>query len=176
MKKAPESVISSEIIHHGRLVDFRIDRVRLASGREARRELFIHPGSAAIVARTATDEVLLVAQYRHALKRTIFEIPAGTLEPGEAPEACAYRELEEETGYRAGSLRKLLTLFPSPGVSSEIMHIFEARELTAGNQALDEDEALQLKRVKFSRALEMVRAGEIVDGKTVAALLYVSTF
>ncbi|MHC4862198.1 MAG: NUDIX domain-containing protein, partial [Planctomycetota bacterium] len=125
-------LLGSERAYEGRRVSIRRDRLRGPDGREYTREIVEHPGAAVVVPFLDDGRLLLVRQYRHPIERAILEAPAGTLEPGEDPAACASRELEEETGYRAGKLERLGTVYPSPGVLSEVMHVFCATELAAG--------------------------------------------
>jgi ADP-ribose pyrophosphatase len=125
---------------------------------------------------TADPEILLIRQFRHAADGPIWEIPAGRLDPGETPEACAARELIEETGERAGRLDRLATFYTTPGFTDERIHLFAARGLTRGAHHREADEFIETSRLSLSRALEMIRAGEIVDGKTIVALLFFSQF
>jgi ADP-ribose pyrophosphatase len=130
-----------------------------------------HPGAAAIVPLIAPGEILLIKQYRHALKQHIWEIPAGTLAPGEAEMDCARRELIEETGYAAEQWQKLGEITPVPGYSNERVHLFLASGLTAARQKLDADEVLAVHRMPLIRALDMITQGEIQDAKSICALL-----
>ena len=125
---------------------FNVTRVTLenAEGKHVSRDVIEHPGAACVVPMIDKDTVLLVEQWRIGAKRALWEIPAGTLDPGEDPLACAARELEEETGYKAGKLEHLFTMYPSPGILDEKMHIFIATELTKGEQKLDDDEEIAL--------------------------------
>jgi len=170
-----EEVLSSKVVYNGRAVRLRVDRVKLPSGRETSRDVVEHPGSVAVLPMLMNNCVLLIRQYRHAVGKVIWEIPAGTMESGETPERCARRELEEETGYRAGSCELLFDLYPTPGYSAEQMHVFLARGLKATEGELDEDEIISVKPVMIGRALQMIRRGQIDDGKTIAALSYLRT-
>ncbi len=171
-----EKSIKSEQIYKGRVVQLRVDTVSLPDGQIKIREIVHHPGAAAIVALTNKDEgedreVLLVEQYRKAVESKTLEIPAGTLEEGESPEECARRELIEETGFQASKLDKLVEFYPSPGFSSEIIHIFEASGL---KKVSDVDAELPIRFVPLSELLIKIRRGEIKDGKTVIGVLMVS--
>jgi ADP-ribose pyrophosphatase len=178
-----ETVIGSEILHRGRLGDFRLDTVRFSDGRTSTREILGHPGAVAIVAVDPDDNVLLVRQWRTAADRLMLEIPAGTLdrvEPAgtiEDPDRAAPRELEEETGYRAASWRKLATFWTVPGFASELMHLYLATDLAPAHGdrlGPDEDERLDLIRMPFDQALAAVDRGEICDAKSIVGLFWVA--
>ncbi len=139
-------------------------------GRARRREVVRHPGAAAIVPWLPDGRVLLIRQPRPAIGRTLLEIPAGTRDGEEAPEACARRELAEETGYEAGSLRPLLRFHPSVGILDEAIWIFEGRDLRAGASSQEEDEDISLVPVFPSEVAGLVRSGEIGDAKTLLGL------
>jgi ADP-ribose pyrophosphatase len=166
--EAPE-LVSSEEIYRGRIFDVTVDTVR-EGGQTYKREIVHHPGSAAIVAVFDDMTVALVRQYRHAVVRYLLEIPAGTLASPERPEEGAARELEEELGVRAARLEKLSEFFVSPGFVEEKMWVYLATDLTETAQRLEEDEMLEIVRVPFARALEMVASGEIEDAKTIIGL------
>jgi ADP-ribose pyrophosphatase len=163
--------LSSDRVYAGRLLRIDRDRVELPNGRTTELEMVRHPGAAAIVPFVSDEEILLVRQFRYAASGFILEVPAGTLNKGEAPEACARREVEEEVGHRAGRLEKLGAIFTTPGFTDEIIHLYVARDLTPVRQNLDHDEVLTVERVPFRRALEMIREGGIVDGKSICALM-----
>jgi ADP-ribose pyrophosphatase len=178
-----ETVIGSEILHHGRLGNFRIDTVRFSDGRTSTREILGHPGAVAIVAIDPDGSVLLVRQWRTAAARAMVEIPAGTLDridPAgtiEDPELAAPRELEEETGYRAANWRKLATFWTAPGFASELMHLYLATDLRPAHGdrlGPDEDERLELIRLPFAEALDAVDRGEICDAKSIIGLFWVA--
>jgi ADP-ribose pyrophosphatase len=168
-----EQVLSSSVVYDGRAVRLRLDRVRLPNGRETSREIIEHPGSAGILPLLAGNRVILIRQYRHAVGETIWEIPAGTMEPGETPRECAGRELEEETGYRARSLTPLFDCYAAPGYSMELMHVFVAKGLKPKERRPEEDEIISVEPVEGERAFRMIRSGQIRDAKTICALLYV---
>ena len=183
-ERAPETepgLIDSRVIHDGRIVHLSLDRVRFPDGSEGDLELIRHPGASAIVPfldppGSEDPRVLLVHQYRYATGGMIYEVPAGVLEPNERPEACARRELEEETGWCAGTLRHLTTIYTTPGFTDERIHLFAAWGLTEGHQKHDADEFLSVEAFRFSRVRSMIEAGEIVDGKSLSALLWVDRF
>ncbi len=162
-----EKTIESKQIYKGRVVNLRVDTVSLPDGRTKMREIVVHPGAAAIVP-LMNEEVLLVEQYRKAIASPTLEIPAGTLEEGESPEECAKRELIEETGFQASKLDKLIEYYPSPGFSSEIIHIFKASGL---KKVSDAEAELSITFVPLEELRAKIRTGEIKDGKTVMGVL-----
>ena len=159
-------------IYRGRIVDLRVERVTLPNGTVVDLELMHHIGAAAVVAADDRGRVVLIRQYRHAAGGFLWELPAGVLAaPDEAPEACAARELAEETGITARQFHRLGAIFTSPGFCDERIHLFLARDLAEGSHAHEPDEAIaEIARVPLAEALRKVRDGEIVDGKTVAGL------
>jgi ADP-ribose diphosphatase len=126
-----------------------------------------------IVARPTPNEVLLIRQYRHATGKELLEIPAGTLNRGEDPRDCAFRELEEETGYRAGKMIERAHFYTTPGFTTEFMHLYEASELVKTQTNFDEDEAIELDIVPDMQALQMIDNGRIEDAKSILGLLRV---
>jgi ADP-ribose pyrophosphatase len=166
-----EELLERRYIYHGRILDLRVDTVRVPGGSETIREVVEHPGAVVIVAVDGHSRVLLVRQYRHAVGRDVLELPAGTLEKNERPEVAAPRELREETGYTAQRWDLLTRFFSSPGILTEEMHVYLARDLTEGTFEPMEDEDLHLERVSLQEALHQVRHGEIVDAKTIVGLL-----
>jgi len=151
---------------------FRVQRHHYQSrGAAVARETIEHPGSVAILPLVDRDHLCLIKSFRIALGGTLIELPAGTLEPGEDPAACARRELAEETGYRCTHLEKLHTMYMSPGILRERMEIFVASDLTPGRQQLEAAEQIETQIVTWGEALAMIQDGSIVDAKTIAALL-----
>ncbi len=157
-------------IYKGRIVDLRLEEVTLPNGVTVTLEMIRHPGAAAIVAVDGHDRVALVHQFRYAAGGFLWEIPAGTLEPGEPPVTCAARELREEAGLVAEELTPLGSILTVPGFCDERIHLFLARRLTAAPQQLDHDEVLTVTQIPLARALAMIRNGEIQDAKTIAGL------
>lgn len=157
-------------IHKGRILDVRLEQVTLPNGATVTLEMVRHPGAAAIVAIDANDEVTLIHQFRHAADGFIWEIPAGTLNPGEKPATCARRELREEAGLDAQEWTHLGSILTAPGFCDERIHLFLARGLSQGAQQLDHDEILSVRRLPFAQALQMIRAGDIQDAKSIAGL------
>ena len=169
---ARPQVISSHERFEGRVFRVRTDEVRFDDGATARLDIIEHPGSYAIIATPSENEIVLVRQYRHAIGRTIWEIPAGTAERGESVMEGALRELAEETGYRAARARKLGTFFMTPGFCDEVMHLIHADRLTAGSQDLDEDERIDVQSFTIQEAEGLVVSGEICDAKTLISLMW----
>jgi ADP-ribose pyrophosphatase len=157
-------------IYRGRVVHLGVETVTLPNGATVELEVIRHQGAAAVVPLRADGTVLLVRQYRHAAGGFIFEIPAGKLDPGEAPLHCAARELEEEIGYRAGRLEHLLTFFTTPGFTDEIIHVYLATDLAPGTQALEHDEVLEVVPMPLAEAIARIQDGTITDGKTILGL------
>ena len=174
--------LDTRVVHDGRIVHLSVDTVRFPDGSTGELEMVRHPGAAAVLPvvedpEGPDPEVLLLRQYRYASGGYLYEVPAGLPDgPDEGWEACARRELEEETGWRAGELREMTRIYTTPGFTNEVIHLFVAWELERGDRELDEDEFLEVNRVPFSTALEWVREGRIVDGKSVSTLLYAAAF
>jgi ADP-ribose pyrophosphatase len=167
----PERVVASRRLHEGRIVCLREDTVDLPGGRRALREVVEHAEVVAIVPLEATGEVLLVRQYRLPAAQTLLELPAGGVDPGESAEEAAQRELQEETGHRAGRLRRLGGFFVSPGYCTEFIHVFLAQELSESVAAADADELIAVERLPLGEALRLVHSGEIRDAKSIIGLL-----
>src|SRR5262245_55022894 len=160
-----------EIIHRGRKISVAIDTSTGPNGETFRRDMILHPGAVVILPVIDRDHVCLLRNYRFVIGETLWECPAGTLEPGEPILQAAVRELAEETGYIAGRWQKLGAFYASPGVLDEKLHTFVALDLTAGEARPEADEQLEPKVVKWSDAVKMVLDGTIQDAKTVAAIL-----
>jgi ADP-ribose pyrophosphatase len=164
-----EAQTGRRVIYEGRLLTFYEDDVRLADGTRAQREVVAHPGAVAIVAVDDTGNVVLVRQWRHAVGRALWELPAGTRDADEAPARTAERELAEETGLRASRIAPLATAPLTPGYSTEVMHFFLATGLTDGPTNRDADERMDVERFDRVGVAALVRDGE-VDVKTLAGL------
>ncbi len=163
--------LASERVYEGRLLKIDRDRVRLPNGRETTLEMVRHPGASAIVPFITPGDILLIRQFRYATGGFIYEVPAGTLNPGEDPETCARREVEEESGHRAGRLERLASIYTTPGFTDEVIHLYAAFDLTPVGQNLDHDEVLTVERMPLAEAIVRIGRGEIVDSKTICALL-----
>jgi len=169
-------LIERRPIYTGRVVDLSIDRVQLPDGRECELELVRHPGAAAVVPVDGEGRVLLVRQYRYASGGWLLEVPAGKLDGGELPEACAAREVEEETGFRPGRLLPMGWIWTTPGFTDERIWLFLALELSKTRQRLQPDELLTVERMPLEEAVRRAGRGEIRDAKSVCALLRVPLF
>jgi ADP-ribose pyrophosphatase len=159
------------LIHQGRVFKVVQETITLPNGKQMKLDMIRHPGAAAMVPLTRNRSVIMLQQYRHAAGGTIWEIPAGTLDPDESPILCAQRELTEETGYQASAWHPLGEITPVPGYSDERIHIFLAEELTLASQKLDADEILEVHEIEFSTALDMIFNGVIQDAKSICGLL-----
>ena len=166
-----EPTISTRQIFQGRIINVRVDTVRLQNGRETTREIVDHDPSICVVPVDADGNVLLVRQYRKPAGSFLLEVPAGGIEPGEEPEAAARRELQEEIGHTAGNLVPLAGFWLAPGWCSEYMHAFLATELAPANLDSDEDEFIEVVRVPVAGIFDLMTSGEVQDAKSVAALL-----
>lgn len=159
-------------VYRGRIVDLGIERVVLPNGVEVELEVVRHPGASAVVPVDEASRVVLLRQFRHAVGGFIWEIPAGLPDrPEETPEACALRELVEETGLRAGTLTHLATILTTPGFSDERVHLFLAGALEEEEPRRAHDEVIaEVRRIPLPEALAMVGRGEIVDARTICGL------
>jgi ADP-ribose pyrophosphatase len=162
------------MVHRGRVFDFTKERVTLVNGVTVDMEVIRHPGAAAIVPLTAAGEVIMLSQYRHAVGGSLWEIPAGTMDPEDAtPLECARRELAEETGFSAATWDALGELTPVPGYSDERIHLFLARDLSPADQDLDADEIVAVHTLPLAEVRGMVFDGRITDAKTIAGLFMI---
>ena len=179
-----ERLVESRELHRGRYLTFRVDTVERADGTLATRDVAGHPGAVAILALDADDNVMLVRQYRHPAGQVLLEIPAGTLDVDpktgttEDPAKAARRELEEETGYRAGSWELLTSFWTAPGFATELMHLYLATDLRPAHaddrRGPDEDERLTMTALPWRVAVAMAEAGEIHDAKSLVGLLWLA--
>jgi 8-oxo-dGTP pyrophosphatase MutT (NUDIX family) len=165
------TTIASSRIHRGRVIEVSSERLRFANGRVHEIDFVRHPGAAAVVAVDEGGRVCLVRQYRHGIGDFLWEIPAGKLDPEEAPEACAVRELNEETGVTARRWTPLGLYIPAPGIFTEVIHMYLARELEVGTPTPDADEELELAWMPIGEAIGRILRGEWNDGKTALALV-----
>lgn len=173
--------VGSRRAYSGRVISVDVDRVRFPDGTEGELEMVRHPGASAVVPFLSDPagedpQLLLIKQYRYAAEGFLYEIPAGRLDPGELPEACAIRELREETGCTTRSVEHMYTFYTTPGFTDEKIHLFLAVGLERGEATREKDEFLEVETLSLSRALELIRSGEIRDGKTVVGILFAAGF
>jgi ADP-ribose pyrophosphatase len=172
-KDNPEAdIIDHQEPYHGKIVSLHVDTIRQASGSKTIREVVRHPGGVAAVPVLDDSRLLLIRQFRYPLGKYIYEIPAGKLDSNQPPLETMARELEEETGYRAGILTHECSFYTTPGISDELIHLFTARNLTPCDQRLEEGEHITLEALTLEECLEKIKTGEICDGKTVLGILW----
>ena len=172
MSSLKETKISSEQKFSGRLIDLYLDQVELPNGETTTREWIDHPGAVCLIPILPDGKICLIRQFRYGPGEEFIEIPAGKLDAGEAPLDCAYRELEEETGYRTNKLTFLTNIYPAIGFSNEKMWMYLAEDLVASTNNLDKDEFLELLPTPLDKALEWVWSGKITDVKTIIGILW----
>lgn len=173
--------LSTRRAYSGRVISLDVDTVRFPDGSIGELEMVRHPGASAVVPflddpKSPDAHILLIRQYRYAADSFLLEIPAGRLESGETPEACAARELEEETGRRAGKLERVFDLYTTPGFTDEKIHLFIASSLEAGRLARERDEFIDECPVAMSEAMRMIDSGAITDAKTVIGILIAARY
>ena len=173
----------SELIHQGRIIRLEQHTVEFPDGSTGQLDVVRHPGAAAVVPLlddpgSPDPRVLLIRQFRHAVGGWLWEIPAGRLDPGEKdhPERCAHRELKEETGCTAASMRPLLSIVTTPGFSDEVIHLFLATGLSRGSHAREADEFMELHEIALSKIRKMIQGNEITDVKTLVGLMFVQGY
>ena len=164
-------VVKSETRYQGRAFSVRVDEVEIRPGQTARLDVIEHAGAITLLPLDDEQNIWFVRQYRHAVRETLLELPAGTLNPGEQPAIAANRELQEEIGMRAERLELLAAFYLAPGYSTELMHVFMAGGLSPSVLAQDEDEMISVEKVAASRVLGLVERGELRDAKSLAAIL-----
>ena len=164
-------ILESKSIYRGRVVDLKVERVVEPGGVETTREVVRHHGSVVVVPHLHDGRIILVRQYRHAVQESLWELVAGGMEPGESPRQSARRELLEETGYHAGTLKPLLEFYPSPGILSEKMHLVEAWDLTPSKGQPDDDERIETGIFTIKNIIAKIQNKEIRDGKTLVGIL-----
>ena len=172
MSRLKETKISSEQKFSGRLIDLYLDQVELPNGEMTTREWIDHPGAVCLIPILPDGKICLIRQFRYGPREEFIEIPAGKLDAGEAPLDCAYRELEEETGYRTNKLTFLTNIHPAIGFSNEKMWMYLAEELELSKKKLDEDEFLELLPTPLNQAIEWVFSGKITDVKTIIGIMW----
>ncbi len=165
-----DNLLSTIRMYSGKVLTLDRDTVALPNGRTTELEILRHPGASAVVPLKEDGRVVLIRQLRHAVAGFIYEIPAGKLDPQEDPKDCAARELEEEAGYRAGSLELLTSIWTAPGFTDEVIHIFQGTHLKEGKQNLDQDEVLEIVEWPLEEAMARIQDGTIRDAKTIIGL------
>jgi ADP-ribose pyrophosphatase len=166
-----EKSIQNELLYDGRVVHLYRETVELPDGTTATREVVRHIGAVAILPFDADGKLIMVRQFRLPARQALLEIPAGTLEPDEAPEACAIRECQEEIGYKPGHIQRIGSVFLAPGYSTEHLHFFVARDLIESRLAHDADEFLEVERYSLDEVQGMIASGAICDAKTLSGLM-----
>jgi ADP-ribose pyrophosphatase len=175
------ALVGSERKYTGRIINLDLDFVRFPDGSTGALEMIRHPGAAAVVPfldtpGTRDPRALLIRQFRHAANGFVWEIPAGRLDPGESPEECARRELREEAGVSADTLRHLTSIYTTPGFTDEVIHLYAAWELSPVPAAREPDEFMEVHEVPWSEVGRLLRTGEIRDSKSMCALMFVQCF
>lgn len=171
MSRRRKIVLDKKSVFKGKiLLDVHLDKVMLPNGTEVRLECIKHPGATAVVPFLTKDEILLIRQYRPVVDKYIWEIPAGTLKRRESPLECAKRELAEEIGYKAGSIKYIAHIYTTPGFTNECIHIYKATRLKKVNVKPDVDEILRVKSFAVSKIRRMFKRNRIIDAKTIAGL------
>ncbi len=177
----PAAQLASREVYKGKIFTLDRDTVRFPDGSDAEMDILRHPGASAIVPfmndpHGEDPQLLLLRQYRYAAGGYIYEVPAGRLDGDESPADCAVRELREETGCTAESMKPLFTMFTTPGFTDEKIHVFMASGLVHGESAREADEFVDVVIMRLAEALELIRTGEIMDAKTALSVLYVAGF
>ena len=175
-KSFHEKTLSEKTIFQGRVFKMVRQVVLLPNKKTSVRDLILHPGAVAMIPFDAKGNVLMVRQFRKAVGKDMLEIPAGTIDPGEALITCVQRELQEEIGFKARKLSKLASYYPAPGYTTEIIHIYVAENLVPSRLDCDHDEFLEVIPMKIEKILECIRTGKIRDSKTVIGMLYYHLF
>lgn len=171
-----ERTMKTEKVFDGKILSVRVDTVELPGQKYSKREIVEHAPAVGVVACDKEDNIILIKQYRKAVNRVIYEIPAGLLEIGESPKDCAIRELKEETGYSAGKVDYSTEFFSSPGFTTEKIYIFFAEDLEEGEQNLDDGEYVEIEKMPIEKAIKMVQVGEIMDSKSIIGILMYNKF
>ena len=164
-------LINRRTVHHGRVIEVQVDDVEVRDGLNVSRDVVRHPGAVVMLAVDAEERILWIRQHRWAAGRELLELPAGTLERDEAPEACARRELAEETGFAAANWQALGGFYSAPGFCDEYLHAFAASDLRPEDADGDEDEDITLEPLTTEETMAHLDAGEIVDAKSLATLM-----
>ena len=164
-------LLSSEVVYRGHIFNVELDQLEMVNGVLSRREILRHPGAVCMVPVDSDGNILMVTQYRHAVGRRLLELPAGTLEKGEDPLEAAARELQEEIGFRPGSIQAMGGFYVAPGYTSEFIHLYVCTDLEASRLDGDEDEDIEVERHSPEAVLAMIEAGTVCDAKSVIGVL-----
>ncbi len=168
-------IVDSDILFRGKVFDLRVDKIKYDSGNDGIREIAVHPGGAVVVPVKADGKFVMVSQFRYPLEKFLLEFPAGKLYFKEDPEACAFRELQEETGYKTDNLQKLGAITTTPGFCTEILHLYLAQELTPGEHNREEGEYdMEVKEFTFGEIEDKIFKGEIIDSKSICGFYMAS--
>ncbi len=170
--KSQVRVLSSKSLYNGRVLHVKLDRVIEPGGVEATREVVEHHGSVVVIPRLPNGHIILVRQFRYPARKRLWELVAGSMEPGESVIRAARRELQEETGYSAGALKRLFSFYPSPGFLTEKMHLVEARDLKFSEANPEDDERIEVGEFSKTQLSKLLRGKKIIDGKTLVGLLW----
>lgn len=166
-----EKTLNSKVVYEGKVITVIKDNVEVADGHKSFREVVLHSGGVVVVAMKDTDTILMVKQYRYPLKHVNIELPAGKLEPDENPDEACKRELEEETGYKAKFWQSLGYINTTPGICTEKLYLYLAKDLEFVGEHPDEGEIIKCYEYKLSDVFKMIKSGEINDAKTICALM-----
>jgi ADP-ribose pyrophosphatase len=168
-------ILESDVIFRGKVFDIRVDKIKYNSGNNGIREIAVHPGGAVIVPVKEDGKLIMVSQYRYPFQKFLTEFPAGKLDKNEDPQDCALRELQEETGYKAGNVQKLGAIATTPGFCTELLHIYLAEDLTPGSHNREEGEyGMEIKEFTFGEIEEKISRGEIIDSKSISGFYMAS--
>lgn len=167
-----EKTLATKEIFDGRVINLVVHDVELPDGNKSKREIVNHPGAVAVIAITKENKILLINQFRKPLEKSIVEIPAGKLEPGEDPLDCAKRELEEETGYKANDIELITSFYTSPGFANELVYLYFTDKIEVGEMNFDEDEFIEVMEVSLKEAEDLIDKQLIHDAKTMFAIQY----
>lgn len=171
------NLVEKQVLYDGTKLRLELHHLEDAqTGKRSQREIVIHPGAVVVLPFLEPQRIVLIRNHRYTVGQVLIELPAGTLNRNEDPMNCAGRELLEETGYLAGRLQRLGAFYSSPGILSERMYAFAAYDLLRAAQALEDDEEIEVQPTVLDEAIDMIRSGQIVDGKTIAALLMYHVF
>jgi len=174
--KIIERLYKRRVVYNGSAIHFSADKITLPDGKIAQREYMEHPGAVAVLAFLDKNRILLVSQYRYPVGKLTLEIPAGKLDKNEKPDDCVRRELEEETGFKASKIKKLISYWPTPAFSNEVIHVYAATGLVKTQMSPDEDEFISSRVMTVAEVLKKIEKGQIMDSKTIIALTYWKAF